>query len=167
MHRISCPFSCYASDKEWLKSKSKYVLKDQTELLRLGSFSESLSLWQRAFSVFGKSSLVQLLGLRTFDSIAISEYDLFASMLDKVANQFSKSKSIQEKIFILAYGSNNDRTYLTPKLKARGFKVLDYSTLDRDKILGDKAWIPYDMHPSGAANRWMAGLINKDLFKSK
>lgn len=161
--RSFCPFSCYAGEKTWMQKKNKYIKNSEKRFISIGPFDQNWTSWEKLTSLFGKSALIQLAGLRIFDSIGETEYEDFADMVEQIALDFSKVKKIEEKIFVLAMANGQERKLLPAKLEARGFRVIDLSQLDREKELGEQAWIPYDMHPTELANQWYTDLLKKQL----
>lgn len=164
IQRILCTADCLKSSSYILR-QPHYELNSQGDLEYQGKFTDRL--WTNLiYWPIAMSGVRQFYGL-DFPKVYRKDFQLFVRIMNGLRQQIEEQHPLLD--FYVALAPQVRPSYvknLSPLLKEAGFKVLDYSQINMNPLLGQTYGIPVDGHPSARYYSVLADWIKSDTQAS-
>jgi len=136
--------------------------------LKFKGFFKDRWLINKLFTYFNMSSFVKKNDLQWPPFYTRKDYQLFAELVYQMKLKSMKLYHGSEFYFVLLPGFGN--TYgpeVAAEVAKKDVHVLDYSSLDMNRITHGKHFFPLDGHPTPISDYIFAYLLNRDLPTAK
>ena len=149
----------------WYDSAFAFSTEDNKTLLNEGPMSRAWpkQVWfYRKYEHLLKASLLAGMTLPELPVIQGQHFDLLALVIDELGQKVRTRTGLGRFVVVVFPGSTTAR-WITPRLKARGIEVFDYSKLNLSDY-ADPAFIRLDGHPSKESHEVLGQLLAHDLL---
>ena len=142
--------------------KPFYRLDADRSALRDGSFRTGRPFRTRLYQLLGKSELVRYFHVE-LPRVGDDQITLFAEVMGEIKRLAEQKFGARHFYMVIYPGHVLPDDMVIPVLKKKGIRILDYSFLAIDKLLGGRNIFPVESHPTPLTHRLLSELIVRDL----